>query len=283
MQTRAARAGSYRFGQFTHNEEELARLKLQATLALDLEHAAWAAAGLRPGMRVLDLACGPGFTSIELARVVGPAGHVTGVDINEILLGVAQQAARAEPDLPVVFESGDAYALTAPAATFDFVYARFLFQHLRDPARVLAGIRRVLKPGGVVCILDIDDRWTCFTPARRAFDRFVRWARAGQRRKGGDRLVGAELYGLLRAAGFERATTRLYHLTSETIGLRPFLGVAVLFRLEMLGPLRKLLALPWLRAIKRAAAHPDAWGAVGLFVASAVKPAAGQPAPEHEH
>jgi len=53
-----ADAGSYKFGRFEKNAEELERLKLQATIALDTEKKAWETAGLKPGMQVLDIACG---------------------------------------------------------------------------------------------------------------------------------------------------------------------------------------------------------------------------------
>ena len=75
-------AGSYKFGTFEKNAEELARLKMQATVAIDMERDAWKTAGLKPGMNVLDLACGPGFIGCELARAV-ENGTVTGVDISE--------------------------------------------------------------------------------------------------------------------------------------------------------------------------------------------------------
>lgn len=261
-------AGSYKFEK---DAEELARLKLQATVALRLEQEAWTAAGLKPGMQVLDLACGPGFTSCELAKAVAP-GHVTGVDINEELLAVAHQAKTSEKVENVSFAAGNAYALDLPENSFDFVYARFLFQHLERPATVLENILKVLKPSGILCVLDIDDNWTSFSPDSEAFVRFIRKAGAGQRRKGGNRLIGSQLYGQLRAAGFRDVATRIYPITTADVGVRMFLGIAVLFRMELLTRLQKLLALPQLRKIKAAAGHPDAWGAAGIFVATGVKP-----------
>lgn len=266
-----ADAGSYQFGRFEKNAEELARLKLQATVAIDWERAIWKAAGLVPGMRVLDLACGPGFTSCELARTVAP-GSVTGVDLSAELIAVAHQARRSEQIDNVTFAVGNAYALDLPAGHFDFVYARFLFQHLEKPRLALENIRRLLKPNGILCVLDIDDNWTSFAPASDAFLRFIRAAGAGQRRKGGNRLIGSQLFGLLRAAGFEQVSTRIQPLTTADLGVRLFLGIAVLFRLEMLGKLRKLLALPLLRRIQAAAKDPHAWGAIGVFVACGTKP-----------
>lgn len=266
-----ADAGSYRFGQFEKNEEELTRLKLQATVALDAEKKVWRDAGLCPGMQVLDLACGPGFTACELAREVGPQGTVTGVDINEALIAVAHQAKASEGVENVSFTTGNVYELSLPENTFDFVYARFVFQHLNDPQRALARIRSVLKPGGTLCILDVDDNWTSFSPESDAFVKFIRKTGAGQRRKGGNRLIGSQLCGLLKQASFQDVSVTIRPLTTDDLGIRMFLGVAVMFRLELLNKLQRLRMLPQLRRIKRAADDPSAWGAVGIFAATGRK------------
>ncbi len=266
-----ADAGSYQFGRFEKNAEELERLKLQATVAIDLEREVWNKAGLKPGMQVLDLACGPGFTSCELAKAIG-AGDVTGVDLSEELIAVAHQVQAAEQVANVSFARGNAYALSLPENHFDFVYARFLFQHLEKPRLALDNVRRVLKPGGILCVLDIDDRWTSFSPASEAFVRFIRKAGAGQQRKGGNRLIGSQLFGLLREAGFQNVATDIHPLTTADLGVRMFLGIAVLFRMELLNRWQKMLALPQLRKIQAAAQDPHAWGATGIFVATGAKP-----------
>lgn len=263
-------AGSYKFGRFEKNAEELARLKLQATIAIDLERDVWKNAGLKPGMNVLDVACGPGFTACELAKAVGN-GTVTGVDINEELIFTAQQAKASEKTENVSFRCGNLYDLDLPENAFDFVYARFVFQHLEKPELALSNIRKVLKPGGILCVLDIDDNWTSFAPESDAFVKFIRKAGAGQKRKGGNRLIGSQLFGLLSKAGYQSVSTKIRPVTTEDLGVRCFLGVAVLFRVEMLNKLQKLLALPQLRKIKKAAEAPDAWGSVGIFVATGTK------------
>jgi len=266
-----ADAGSYKFGRFEKNTEELERLKLQATIALSTERGAWKTAGLRPGMNVLDVACGPGFTACELATFVGKTGHVTGVDINEELIAVAHQAKASEGVKNVSFSSGNIYGLTLPENSFDFVYARFVFQHLEKPQLALENILNVLKPGGVLCVLDIDDNWTSFSPESDAFIKFIRKTGARQKRKGGNRLIGSHLFGLLSQAGYRDVSTRIYPITSKELGIRYFLGIAVLFRVELLTKLQKLFALPQLWKIKKACKAPDAWGAVGVFVASGTK------------
>jgi ubiquinone/menaquinone biosynthesis C-methylase UbiE len=266
-----ADAGSYKFGKFEKNAEELERLKLQATLAIDAEREVWKNAGLRPGMNVLDIACGPGFTSCELAKAVGEEGRVTGVDINEELIAAAHQAKASEQVENVSFSLGNLYDLALPENSFDFIYARFLFQHLEKPDAALANLHKVLRPGGILCILDIDDNWTSFSPESDAFVRFIRKTGAGQRRKGGNRMIGSQLYGRLNRAGFQNVSTMIRPLTSEEMGINCFLGVAVLFRVEMLTKFQKLLALPQLLKIKKAAASDHAWGALGVFAASGKK------------
>jgi ubiquinone/menaquinone biosynthesis C-methylase UbiE len=265
-----ADAGSYKFGKFEKNAEELARLKLQATIAIDLERDVWKNSGLNPGMNVLDVACGPGFTACELAKFVGN-GTVTGVDINEELIFTAHQAKASEKVQNASFQTGNLYDLDLPENSFDFVYARFVFQHLEKPELALSNIRKVLKPGGVLCVLDIDDNWTSFSPESAAFVKFIRKSGAGQKRKGGNRLIGSQLFGKLSDAGFKNVSTKIRPITTETLGVRMFLGVAVLFRMEMLNKLQKLFALPQLRKIKKAAEAPNAWGSVGIFVATGTK------------
>jgi ubiquinone/menaquinone biosynthesis C-methylase UbiE len=267
---RLSATGSYTFGQFEKNAEELERLKMQATIALDIEKAVWSKAGLTSDMRVLDLACGPGFISCELARLVNK-GDVTGVDISAELIATAHQAKASEKIENVMFQTGNLYELELPANRFDFVYARFVFQHLAKPQLALENILRVLKPGGILCILDIDDNWTSFSPASSTFIKFIRKTGAGQRRKGGNRLIGSQLYGLLNEAGFNNVSVGIRPLTTEDIGMRYFLGVAVLFRMEMLNRLQKLLALPQLRKIKAATEDPHSWGSLGIFVGTGTK------------
>ena len=263
-------AGSYKFGRFQKNAEELARLKMQATVAIDIEREVWKNAGLNPGMNVLDLACGPGFISCELARAAGN-GTVTGVDISEELIFTAHQAKVSEKVDNVSFLTGNVYDLALPKNAFDFVYARFVFQHLEKPQLAVQNILRVLKPGGILCVLDIDDNWTSFAPESAAFVKFIRKTGAGQKRKGGNRLIGSQLYGILNEAGFKTVSTKIRPITTEDIGVKMFLGVAVLFRLEMLNKMQKLFALPQLKKIKSAAQAPNAWGSVGVFVCTGKK------------
>src|SRR5262245_59048725 len=97
---------------------------------------------LRPGMRVLDVGCGPGTITLGLAEAVAP-GEVAGVDVREDRLALARAAATERKVPNTRFEIGDVYALPFPDAAFDAVLVHAVLEHLPDPGRALAAVRRV--------------------------------------------------------------------------------------------------------------------------------------------
>jgi SAM-dependent methyltransferase len=105
---------------------------------------------LRAGMDVLDVGCGPGTITADLAGRVAP-GRVTGLDSSP---AVVSQAAAAYPDADFVV--GDVYALDFADGSFDVVHAHQVLQHLDDPVAALREMRRVTRPGGLVAVRDVD-------------------------------------------------------------------------------------------------------------------------------
>ncbi len=156
------------------DSEELRRLRFQHVVWVAQGYALWERAGLRAGQVVLDLGCGPGFTTLELARVVGPRGKVIARDQSarflEFLaaergrLGLAQ----IEPSLGPVEE------LELPPASLDAAYARWLFCWLPDPFAVLERVARAVRPGGAVVLQEYLD-WGAMklVPRSAVFDRVV--------------------------------------------------------------------------------------------------------------
>jgi SAM-dependent methyltransferase len=102
------------------------------------------AANAQPGERVLDVGCGTGGTTAELAKAVGASGRVLGVDISEPLVG----AARAQGLANATFEIGDATAYPFEAASFDLAFSRFGVMFFADPVAAFQNIRRAMKPAG---------------------------------------------------------------------------------------------------------------------------------------
>lgn len=112
-----------------------------------LEHAR-----LDPGMRVLELACGTGDPALEIARRVGPGGHVTATDLSPAMLDVCRTNAAEAGLSNMDFVVADAEELRFAPATFDRVTSRLGIMYFVDVQRALAEIRRVLVPGGVVAL-----------------------------------------------------------------------------------------------------------------------------------
>lgn len=110
---------------------------------------------LRAGMSVLDVGCGPGTVTVDLARLVGP-GKVIGVDAATPILESARELAASSGVDNVSFEYANAYKLPFEDNTFDVVHAHQLLQHLSDPIAAITEMRRVAKPGGIVAARDAD-------------------------------------------------------------------------------------------------------------------------------
>ncbi len=124
------------------------------------------------GQRVLDVGCGPGTLTVDLARHVGPTGEVVGVDLSESVIAEASAYAEAEQATTVTFRTGDFRALDLPEGSFDVVHAHQVLQHLRDPVGALAAMRRLTRPGGIVAARDSDYRSFLWAPDDPRLDRW---------------------------------------------------------------------------------------------------------------
>lgn len=124
-------------------DREIAPLGLRA-----LERAAVAA-----GEAVLDVGCGCGDSSLEIARRVGPGGRVLGVDLSQPMLARARERAAAAGAAQIRFEQGDAQVFAFEPAAFDVLYSRFGVMFFADPQAAFANLRRALRPGGRVAFV----------------------------------------------------------------------------------------------------------------------------------
>ena len=233
MNLDTASFGSYAFSSFTNMSRELERLEHQATLAWDLEAGLLDSHGLQRAQKVLDLACGPGVVTRRIAHRA-PQARVIGLDFEPKLLEVAQNATPLSMSNCPTFLQGNVYELPRNLGRFDLVYARFLFQHLKDPNEVLREIRGVLNPQGRVLIVDVDDRDLNCEPAYGPFTDFVEQVAVAQREGGGDRMVGRKLPSLLERAGFTDIRAERVELNSRMFGLSKFFEITTAFKLEQL-------------------------------------------------
>ncbi|HCE44211.1 MAG TPA: hypothetical protein DET40_11745 [Lentisphaeria bacterium] len=261
---------SYQFDGFEDKQDELKILKRQSSAAIELEKSIWKSCGLEKGMKVLDLGCGPGFTSCELAKVVED-GSVIGIDISGDLIAEAEKYSLRNKIGNINFMEADAYEMQLPGNSFDFAYARLLLQHLEHPGTALRNISRVLKPGGTACIVDIDDWWLKLHPEPRCLKQLLEKTAVIQKLKGGDRHVGRKLGGLLYDAGFKSISTNMILLTSGEIGMRNLLDVSIAFRPGLFPSGERHAADVMVREIYGLLEAPGASGWYGIFAATGRK------------
>jgi len=187
----------------TH-DEELERLGFQHRVWAEEAFASWRRAGFGYGATVLDVGCGPGFASIDLAHLVGPHGRVIAVDSSGKFLAHLDAAARAQALTNVETLCTDVQSLSLPAASIDGAYARWILCFLSDPEALVASVAKALKPGGSFVAMDYFN-YGAFTLAPRsaAMDHVIAAVQESWRRSGGNLEIQGRLPGIMDACGLE--------------------------------------------------------------------------------
>ena len=155
---------------------------------------------LRPGLDLLDVGCGPGTITIDLAERVAP-GRVVGIDAAPDAIEAAGAAADGA-DVAVDLAVGDVYALDEHDGAFDVVHAHQVLQHLGDPVRALREMRRACRPGGVVAARDSVYRAFSWYPRSTGLDRWLEVYCAVAEANGGEPDAGSHLRAWCLEAGF---------------------------------------------------------------------------------
>ncbi len=265
-------SASYSISTLEDSVTELERLEKQAAIAQQLEAVWFKRVGCRDGDRILDLGSGPGVTTTLLARTF-PASTVVGVEPDDRLrrragsraeqLGLAGRCS---------FAGGTGEAIPLEDASVDFAYARFLAQHLDEPARTLTELRRVVAPGGTAALLDVDDAGVVIHPEPVGLAEFQARVARAQQELGGDRHVGRKLVAYLAEAGFESPRTEVVPLSSHHLPLGDLVDIAFSFKAQTL---RRVGA--WRDSDERllaqlAAGGPGCWLYIPVFLGHARVP-----------
>jgi SAM-dependent methyltransferase len=186
--------------QYVHGygERERERLLDQAgTLVSLLHHDTRYPAGAA----VLEAGCGVGAQTVPLAHG-SPAARIVSVDISAASVAQASRQAARAGVANVEFGQADLFALPFGPASFDHVFVCFVLEHLAEPARALTCLRRVLRPGGTITVIEGDHGSAYFHPDSPAARQAIGCQITLQRRAGGNALVGREVHPLLTEAGF---------------------------------------------------------------------------------
>ncbi|MBB3677087.1 methyltransferase domain-containing protein [Modestobacter versicolor] len=166
--------------------------------------AGYLAPQLRPGLDLLDVGCGPGTLTVDLAARVAP-GRIVGLDVSAAPLGEARELAE-RSGVAVEFGVGDVYALDAPDDSFDVVHAHQVLQHLTDPVAALREMARVCRPGGLVAVRDVDYAATTWFPTSPGLDRWLDLYGRVARRNDAEPDAGRRLVSWAHAAGLRDLT-----------------------------------------------------------------------------
>ncbi|MCH5676622.1 class I SAM-dependent methyltransferase [Streptomyces gilvus] len=180
---------------------ELERLTLQGRALGPATRTLLRAAGVRTGMRVLDLGSGAGDVSFLAAELVGPSGEVIGIEQSPDAVALATARARQLGVGNVRFIEGDIHE-PAPGGPFDAIVGRMVLMYTPDPAAVLRAQAERLRPGGVVAPVETDLTTTAGPrPATPLASQVVSWAAAGFEGTDVAHSLGRELWQVLRKAG----------------------------------------------------------------------------------
>ena len=196
---------------------EAVRLQDQASTLVEHLHSD---TSYSEGQKVLEAGCGVGAQTVTLARN-SPGSLITSIDLSEASVAQTRRAVRAAGLANVTVRQADLFDLPFADASFDHVFVCFVLEHLARPVEALRALKRVLKPGGSITVIEGDHGSAYFHPdsefARRAIDCLVRLQAAA----GGDALIGRTLYPLLQRAGFDavRVSPRMVYVDDSKPGL----------------------------------------------------------------
>lgn len=160
---------------------------------------------LRPGQRLLDVGCGPGTITADLAAIVAP-GEVVAIEREQSVVDEAAAVAAERGLRNLRAELGDVYQLAFNDAAFDVVHAHQVLQHLSNPVAALREMRRVARPGGLVAARDADYGGMVWYPADARLDRWMEIYSAVARANRAEPDAGRHLLGWANRVGFSSVT-----------------------------------------------------------------------------
>jgi len=185
-----------------YSEREEERLLDQAGALTDLLHHD---TRYSSGETVLEAGCGVGAQTVILARN-SPEAAFTSVDISPDSLAQAREKAVEYGLTNVRFQVQDIASLPFPDESFDHVFVCFVLEHLPDTGPALVELKRVLRPGGTITVIEGDHGSAFFHPDNAAAVKTIRCLIDLQAAAGGDSLIGRRLYPLITAAGFQEVS-----------------------------------------------------------------------------
>jgi SAM-dependent methyltransferase len=196
-----------------YHPRENERLQDQAGTLVDLLHSDTA---YPAGSTVLEAGCGVGAQTVTLAQR-SPDARFTSIDVSADSIAEAKRRADRAGLTNVEFRQADIFALPFDAESFDHVFVCFVLEHLSRPAPALAILKKLLRPGGTITVIEGDHGSAYFHPDSPAAHAAIQCQVELQREAGGDSLIGRQLYPLMVEAGFDavRVSPRVVYVDSS--------------------------------------------------------------------
>jgi len=186
------------------DEDELVRLGFQHQLWLAEAVRGWERAGFRPGDHLLDVGCGPGYVSLELARLVGNSGHVLAVDMSQRFIAYLREQIRLRGTENIKTMIGDVGQLDIAGRSVDGAYARWVLCFVENPESVVATVARALRPGKAFVVQDyFNYEAAVIAPRDEIFDHVFRVVGQSFRMRQGDPNVGSHVPLMMERCGLE--------------------------------------------------------------------------------
>jgi SAM-dependent methyltransferase len=184
------------------NEEEIDRLGLQHRVWRATTLESWRRAGITIGSRVIDLGCGPGYATIDLAEIVGRSGEVFALERSARFLKIARERCTSRGLTNVRFLQADLVQDSLGESGFDFSWCRWVACFVSEPQKFVEKVSAALRRGGVAIFHEyIDYKTWRFAPRKPAHESFVTEVIAAWRADGGEPDIAAPLLSWLQAAG----------------------------------------------------------------------------------
>jgi len=166
------------------------------------EAAAFVLPQLKSPMRLLDYGCGPGTITVDLAEHLLPDGSVVGIDSSTAVIEQAREYARPKNLRNLEFQTNSIYETGYETSSFDAAYAHQVLQHLAEPVKALQEVRRVLKPGGICAVREVDWGASALYPPDERLSQFLDIYYRVAERNGGDAYAGRRVKQWFTDAGF---------------------------------------------------------------------------------
>jgi len=192
----------------TH-DEEISRLALQHSVWRPRALDAWRRAGFTTGQTLVDVGCGPGWATLDLAEIAGPEGRVVAIDRSRRFLDTLARSARERGFGNISVHEQDLDRGPLPETGADGAWSRWVFAFVKEPRDLLARVRDSLKPGGVLVLHEYFDYSTWrVTPRSPEIEEFVKVVTESWRADGGEPDIGLDLAAWLPEDGFELRSWR---------------------------------------------------------------------------